>query len=82
MLDPAPVNGPPSSSQWMTSGRSWTLRGPRGRREWVYRKAAGPWSLLFAATHLDGTAATVLMGTFARIARAPDERSEHHFEGV
>jgi len=51
---------------------TWSAMGDAERAALVGVSEGGPLNLLFAATHPDRTAAMVIIGTYARIAWAPD----------
>ncbi|SFN55650.1 adenylate/guanylate cyclase domain-containing protein [Variovorax sp. OV329] len=72
MSDPVPVGQLPTLEQRMDDVRAVMDAAGSQRAALVGVSEGGPLSLLFAATHPDRTAAIVLMGTFARIAWAPD----------
>ena len=72
MSDPVPVGQLPTLEQRMDDVRAVMDAAGSERAALVGISEGGPLSLLFAATHPDRTAAIVLIGTFARIAWAPD----------
>jgi pimeloyl-ACP methyl ester carboxylesterase/class 3 adenylate cyclase len=72
MSDPVPIRQLPTLEQRMDDGRAVMDAAGSERAGLVGASEGGPMNLLFAATHPDRTAAIVLIGTFARVAWAPD----------
>ena len=72
MSDPVPVEQLPTLEQRMDDARAVVDAAGSERAALVGVSEGGPLNLLFAATHPDRTAAMVIIGTFARIAWAPD----------
>jgi pimeloyl-ACP methyl ester carboxylesterase len=72
MSDPVPIQQLPTLEQRMDDVRAVMDAAGSERAGLVGASEGGPMNLLFAATHPDRTAAIVLIGTFARVAWAPD----------
>lgn len=72
MSDPVPVEQLPTLEQRMDDARAVMDAAGSERAALVGVSEGGPLNLLFAATHPDRTAAMVIIGTYARIAWAPD----------
>ncbi|WP_218511497.1 adenylate/guanylate cyclase domain-containing protein [Variovorax sp. dw_308] len=72
MSDPVPVEQLPSLEQRMDDVRAVMDAAGSKRAALVGVSEGGPLSLLFGATHPDRVSAMVIIGTFARVAWAPD----------
>ena len=72
MSDPVPVQQLPTLEQRMDDVRAVMDAAGSQRAALVGVSEGGPLNLLFAATYPDRTAAMVLVGSFARVAWAPD----------
>jgi pimeloyl-ACP methyl ester carboxylesterase/class 3 adenylate cyclase len=72
MSDPVPVQQLPTLEQRMDDVRAVMDAAGSQRAALVGVSEGGPMNLLFAATHPDRTAAMVIIGTYARVAWAPD----------
>ncbi|RST51030.1 adenylate/guanylate cyclase domain-containing protein [Variovorax sp. MHTC-1] len=72
MSDPVPIQQLPTLEQRMDDVRAVMDAAGSQRAALVGVSEGGPLNLLFAATHPDRTAAMVIIGSFARIAWAPD----------
>jgi pimeloyl-ACP methyl ester carboxylesterase len=72
MSDPVPVQQLPTLEQRMDDVRAVMDAVGSKRAALVGVSEGGPLGLLFAATYPDRTAAIVIIGTFARVAWAPD----------
>src|SRR5437867_2619428 len=72
MSDPVPVQQLPTLEQRMDDVRAVMDAVGSKRAALIGVSEGGPLNLLFAATHPDRTAAIVVIGTFARVAWAPD----------
>ena len=72
MSDPVPIQQLPTLEQRMDDVRAVMDAVGSERAALIGVSEGGPLNLLFAATYPDGTAAIVLINTFARIAWAPD----------
>lgn len=72
MSDPVPLHQLPTLEQRMDDARAVMDAAGSERAALVGVSEAGPLTLLFGATHPDRTTAAVLIGTFARVAWAPD----------
>ncbi|MBT2300459.1 adenylate/guanylate cyclase domain-containing protein [Variovorax paradoxus] len=72
MSDPVPIQQLPTLEQRMDDVRAVMDAAGSRRAALVGVSEGGPLNLLFAATHPDRTAAMVIIGSFARIAWAPD----------
>ena len=72
MSDPVPAQQLPTLEQRMDDVRAVMDAAGSQRAALVGVSEGGPLNLLFAATYPDRTAAMVLIGSFARVAWAPD----------
>lgn len=72
MSDPVPIQQLPTLEQRMDDVRAVMDAAGSQRAALVGVSEGGPLNLLFAATHPDRTVAMVIIGSFARIAWAPD----------
>lgn len=72
MSDPVPMQQLPTLEQRMDDVRAVMDAVGSQRAALVGVSEGGPMSLMFAATHPDRTAAMAIVGTFARVAWAPD----------
>jgi pimeloyl-ACP methyl ester carboxylesterase/class 3 adenylate cyclase len=72
MSDPVPVQQLPTIEERMDDVRAVMDAAGSERAALVGVSEGGPMNLVFAATHPDRTAAMVIIGTYARIAWAPD----------
>ena len=72
MSDPVPVQQLPTLEQRMDDVRAVMDAAGSQRAALVGVSEGGPMSLVFSATHPDRTVAMVIVGTYARVAWAPD----------
>ena len=72
MSDPVPIQQLPTLEQRMDDVRAVMDAAGSERAALIGVSEGGPLNLLFAATHPDRTTAIAIVGTFARIAWAPD----------